>query len=114
MPTPENLAQLRVERGWSKVEAARVLRLGTDVGDQFEQGVIQPDSLTRGQVARLAICFAVSAPLFLTLLKQSRPKPPSVCQRLGATPGPPAVQSFVLALERSAMAPQEKRFRSAL
>ena len=114
MPTPENLTQLRVERGWSKVEAARALRLGTDVWDKLEQGVILPDSLTRGQVAQLAGCFAVSALLFLTLLKQSRPQPPSVCQRRGAAPGTPAVQSFALALERSAMRRQEKRFWSAL
>ena len=114
MPTPENLTQLRLERGWSKVDAARALRLGTDVWDKFEQGVIQPDSLTRGQVAQLAGCFAVSATLFLTLLKQSHPQPPGVCQRWGATPGTPAVQSIVLALERSTMPPQEKRFWSAL
>lgn len=114
MPTHENLILLRVERGWSKVEAAKALRLGVDVWDKFERGVILPDSLTRGQVDRLAGCFAISAPLFLTLLKQSRPQPPSVCWRRGVPPGAPAVQSFALALVRSAMRHQEKHVWSAL
>jgi transcriptional regulator with XRE-family HTH domain len=109
----ENLSALRVERGWSKVEVARSLRLGADVWDKLEQGAIPAESLTGGQAARLAEALTVSADLFLALLKESRPRPPSVCRRFGAIAGPP-MQSFATALARSGMNAKDKRYWSSL
>lgn len=109
----ENLSALRVERGWSKVEAAQSLRLGADVWDKLEQGVILAESLTGGQVARLAEALTVSRDLVLTLLKESRPQPHSICRRFGAITGPPT-QSFATALARSGMNAKDKRYWSSL
>lgn len=114
MPTLENLTELHVERSWSKVEAARSLRLGVDLWDKFEQGIIHAESLTCGQVARLAEGFAVGPALFLALLKQSRPQPPGVCRRWGVTHYARPAQSFALALARSGMSARDKRFWSIL
>lgn len=114
MPTYANLTELRVEHGWSKVEAARSLGLGVDVWDKLEQGVILVESLTSGQLARLATGFDVNAGLFIELLTQSRPRPPGMCRRPGAANGAPPIQSFATALARSGMSAPDKRLWSTL
>ena len=109
---PENLTQLRLQRGWSKVQAARCLRLGTDVWQKFEQGLILSDSLSTSQAERLAAGLGVSTTQFLALLACSRPQPIMHCQHSRtrvSTSGPPVVQSFAQALDRSAMSAADKR-----
>jgi transcriptional regulator with XRE-family HTH domain len=108
---PENLAQLRLQCGWSKVQAARSLRLGADVWQKLEHGLILPESLSSTQAERLAKGLGVSADLFLALLARSRPQPVILCQRRASVSAPlePMAQSFALALGRSAMPAADKR-----
>lgn len=68
-----NIRELRMQRGFTMVNAARGLRLSVDVWKKFESGAIELTSLTEKQLNRLAHFFLVSAAQFSDLLNNSSP-----------------------------------------
>ncbi len=108
-----NLHDLRVQRGFTLVSAARGLRLGIDVWKKFEFGAIELASLTEKQLDRLARFFQVSAAQFSTLLTNSQPAA-SMNRRQTASAARQEQQfspkqSFAEAVKKSTMTREEKR-----
>jgi hypothetical protein len=108
-----NLIELRKSRNISKVDVAQGLRLSVDVWNKFEVGAIEMVSLSQRQLERLARFFQISVEQFDTLLNGSQP---SVGMNRRQTRNAsrnqqgPQKQSFVEAIERSAMSKEDKSF----
>jgi transcriptional regulator with XRE-family HTH domain len=68
-----NIRELRTQRGFTMVSAARGLRLSVDVWKKIESGAIELTSLTEKQLNRLAHYFQVSAEQFGEMLNNSSP-----------------------------------------
>jgi transcriptional regulator with XRE-family HTH domain len=109
-----SLQELRAQRGLSMVNAARGLRLSVDVWKKFESGAIELLSLSELQLARLASFFHVSVEQFGAMLNNSQPAL-TLNRRQTSTAArskqqSPKKQSFAEAIEKSAMAGEEKRY----
>ena len=109
-----SLQELRVQRGFSMVNAARGLRLSVDVWKKFESGAIELLSLSELQLARLASFFHVSVEQFGAMLNNSQPAL-TLNRRQTSTAArskqqSPKKQSFAEAIEKSAMTGEEKRY----
>ncbi|MBV9712130.1 MAG: helix-turn-helix transcriptional regulator [Ktedonobacteraceae bacterium] len=109
-----SLVELRKSRNMSKVDVAQGLRLSVDVWNKFEMGAIEMVSLSQRQLERLARFFQISVEQFGNLLNSSQPalsinrrqtRDASRKQQQG-----PQKQSFVDAIERSAMSKEDKNF----
>jgi hypothetical protein len=106
-----NLRELRGLRSLALTETARGLRLGIDVWKKFEDGLIELSSLSERQVQRLATFFQVTGEQFNTMLNQSQPAF-TLNRRQTAEAAKQArqpKQSFVEALEKSTMSPEDKQ-----
>jgi transcriptional regulator with XRE-family HTH domain len=68
-----NMRELRTQRGFTMVSAAKGLRLSVDVWKKFEYGAIELASLSEKQLNRLAHFFQVSAEQFGGMLNNSSP-----------------------------------------
>jgi transcriptional regulator with XRE-family HTH domain len=68
-----NMRELRTQRGFTMVSAAKGLRLSVDVWKKFESGAIELASLSEKQLNRLAHFFQVSAEQFGGMLNNSSP-----------------------------------------
>lgn len=108
-----NLRELRSQRGLSLVETARGLSLGIDVWKKFEDGLIELTSLGERQIGRLAAFFQVTVEQFGTLLDGSHPaftlNRRQTAEAARREQQGPVRQSFAQALEKSTMAPEDKR-----
>jgi transcriptional regulator with XRE-family HTH domain len=113
-PQQASLVELRKSRNMSKVDVAQGLRLSVDVWNKFEAGAIEMVSLSQHQLERLAHFFQISIEQFGDLLNSSQPtvsmnrrqtRNASRNQRQG-----PQKQSFMEAIERSAMSKEDKDF----
>jgi transcriptional regulator with XRE-family HTH domain len=109
-----SLLELRKSRNMSKVDVAQGLRLSVDVWNKFEAGAIEMVSLSQRQLERLSRFFQISVEQFGSLLNSSQPavsmnrrqtRGASRSQRQG-----PQKQSFVDAIERSAMSKEDQNF----
>lgn len=109
-----SLIQLRKSRNISKVDVAQGLRLSVDVWNKFEAGAIEMVSLSQRQLEHLARFFQISSEQFGHLLSGSQPtvsmnrrqtRSASRNQRQG-----PQKQTFMEAIERSAMSKEDKNF----
>jgi transcriptional regulator with XRE-family HTH domain len=109
-----SLVELRKSRNMSKVDVAQGLRLSVDVWNKFEVGAIEMVSLSQRQLERLARFFQITVEQFGTLLNGSQPsvgmnrrqtRNASRNQQQG-----PQKQSFLEAIERSAMSKEDKSF----
>ena len=109
-----SLQELRVQRGFSMVNAARGLRLSVDVWKKFESGAIELLSLSELQLARLASFFHVSVEQFGAMLNNSQPALTLNRRQTGTAARSkqksPKKQSFAEAIEKSAMTREEKRY----
>ena len=109
-----SLQELRVQRGFSMVNAARGLRLSVDVWKKFESGAIELLSLSELQLARLASFFHVSVEQFGAMLNNSQPALTLNRRQTGTAARSkqqsPKKQSFAEAIEKSAMTGEEKRY----
>ena len=109
-----SLQELRVQRGFSMVNAARGLRLSVDVWKKFESGAIELLSLSELQLARLASFFHVSVEQFGAMLNNSQPALTLNRRQTGTAARSkqqsPKKQSFAEAIEKSAMTGEEKHY----
>lgn len=108
-----NLQELRAQRGFTMVSAARGLRLSVDVWKKFEAGAIELVSLSERQLERLARFFHVTAEQFGTMLNNSQPALTLNRRQTGqaarSDQQSPKKQSFAEAIEKSTMSKEEKR-----
>ena len=108
-----NLQELRAQRGFTLVSAARGLRLSVDVWKKFEAGAIELVSLSERQLERLARFFHVTAEQFGTMLNNSQPALTLNRRQTGqaarSDQQSPKKQSFAEAIEKSTMSKEEKR-----
>lgn len=108
-----DLQELRTQRGFTMVSAARGLRLSVDVWKKFEAGAIELVSLSEQQLERLARFFQVTAEQFGTLLNNSQPALTLNRRQTGdaarSEQQSPKKQTFAEAIEKSAMSKEEKR-----
>lgn len=107
-----NLGELRKHRQLSKVEAAKGLRLSTDVWNKFEEGAIELVSLSERQLQRLAAFFQVSVEQFSMLLSQSQPTFTANRRQTRAAADKeqgPRKQTFADAIGRSTMSKEQKQ-----
>jgi transcriptional regulator with XRE-family HTH domain len=108
-----NLQELRAQRGFTMVSAARGLRLSVDVWKKFEAGAIELVSLSERQLERLARFFHVSAEQFGTMLNNSQPALTLNRRQTGqaarSDQQSPKKQTFAEAIEKSTMSKEEKR-----
>ncbi len=109
-----NLVELRKSHNMSKVDVAQGLRLSVDVWNKFEVGAIEMASLSQRQLERLARFFQITVEQFATLLNGSQPnigmnrrqtRNASRNRQQG-----PQKQSFLEAIERSAMSKEDQSF----
>jgi transcriptional regulator with XRE-family HTH domain len=111
--TASNLRELRSQRGLSLVETARGLKLGIDVWKKFEDGLIELSSLGERQLVRLAVFFQVTVDQFGTLLNGSEPaftlNRRQTAEAARREQQSLARQSFIEALEKSTMAPEDRQ-----
>lgn len=108
-----NLQELRAQRGFTMVTAARGLRLSVDVWKKFEAGAIELVSLSERQLERLARFFHVTAEQFGTMLNNSQPALTLNRRQTGqaarSEQQSPKKQPFAEAIEKSTMSKEEKR-----
>ena len=108
-----NLQELRAQRGFTMVSAARGLRLSVDVWKKFEAGAIELVSLSERQLERLARFFHVTAEQFGTMLNNSQPALTLNRRQTGqaarSEQQSPKKQTFAEAIEKSTMSKEEKR-----
>lgn len=108
-----NLQELRAQRGFTMVSAARGLRLSVDVWKKFEAGAIELVSLSERQLERLARFFHVTAEQFGTMLNNSQPALTLNRRQTGqaarSDQQSPKKQTFAEAIEKSTMSKEEKR-----
>lgn len=108
-----SLRELRGLRALGLAETARGLRLGIDVWKKFEDGLIELSSLGEKQLGRLAAFFQVTGEQFGVMLNQSQPaftlnrRQTAEAARQEQQNAPK--QSFVEALEKSTMSPEDKQ-----
>ncbi len=109
-----NLQELRTQRGFTMVTAARGLQLSVDVWKKFEAGAIELVSLSEHQLERLARFFHVTAQQFGTMLNNSQPALTLNRRQTGnaarSEQQSPQKQTFAEAIEKSTMSKEEKRF----
>lgn len=108
-----NLQELRTQRGFTMVTAARGLQLSVDVWKKFEAGAIELVSLSEHQLERLARFFHVTAQQFGTMLNNSQPALTLNRRQTGnaarSEQQSPQKQTFAEAIEKSTMSKEEKR-----
>ena len=113
-PQYASLGVLRKSRNMSKVDVAQGLHLSVDVWNKFEAGAIEMVSLSQHQLERLARFFQIGGEQFANLLNVSQPsvsmnrrqiRSAARDQRQG-----PQKQTFMEAIERSAMSQEDKNF----
>ncbi len=108
-----NLQELRTQRGFTMVTAARGLQLSVDVWKKFEGGAIELVSLSERQIERLARFFHVTAQQFGTMLNNSQPALTLNRRQTGnaarSEQQSPKKQTFAEAIEKSTMSKEEKR-----
>lgn len=109
-----SLQQLRAQRGFTMVSAARGLRLSVDVWKKFESGAIELVSLSESQLARLAHFFQVTGEQFGSILNNSQPAMTLNRRQSGSAARSeqqsPKKQSFAEAIEKSTMTKEERRY----
>lgn len=112
--TVANLSELRKQRGFTLMSAARELRLSVDVWKKFETGAIELVSLSERQLERLAQFFQVSAEQFGNMLLNSQPVMTMNRRQTSSAARneqqSPKKQSFKEAIEKSTMSKEEKLF----
>ena len=108
-----NLQELRTQRGFTMVTAARGLQLSVDVWKKFEAGAIELVSLSEHQLERLARFFHITAQQFGTMLNNSQPALTLNRRQTGnaarSEQQSPQKQTFAEAIEKSTMSKEEKR-----
>ena len=108
-----NLTELRAQRGFTMVSAARGLRLSVDVWKKFESGAIELASLGERQLERLARFFQVPAEQFGSMLNNSSPALTINRRQSGSAARSeqqsPQKQSLAEAIKKSSMTKEEKR-----
>ncbi len=116
--TAANLRELRTRQGLSMVDAARGLRLGTDVWKKFEEGLIDLLSLSERQQERLARFFHITGEQFGQLLLGSQPiqtinrrqtAQAAQAAQAARSPQEQQKQSFAEAIARSTMSANDRR-----
>ena len=109
-----NLQELRTQRGFTMVTAARGLQLSVDVWKKFEAGAIELVSLSERQLERMAKFFQVTAEQFGSMLNNSQPALTLNRRQTGnaarSEQQSPKKQTFAEAIEKSTMSKEEKRF----
>jgi transcriptional regulator with XRE-family HTH domain len=107
-----NVRELRAQRGFTMVSAAKGLRLSVDVWKKIESGAIELASLTEKQLSRLANFFQVSADQFGGLLNNSSPSftlNRRQTESAASSDQQMQKQSLREAIQKSGMTKEEKR-----